>query len=162
VTTLREITPDHIEAAVADLSGQARRKVAVSLRSLFKPLKRERMVFRNPARQLSVGYLKGIPQSVPSDHLAGLLDQAKTPLGRLVIALVAIHALPGEDLRTILTTDLSLARSSAVARFSWWKRSIARTRLLRGEGDLNRGGAVGDTDTGSSRETGNRVQPRDG
>ncbi|MFJ8536158.1 hypothetical protein [Streptomyces sp. NPDC093591] len=47
-----------------------------------------------------------------SDLLAGLMDQAKTPLNRLIIALVAIHALPGEELRTLLTTDLSLARGT--------------------------------------------------
>ncbi|OEJ28974.1 hypothetical protein AS594_35705 [Streptomyces agglomeratus] len=58
VTTLREITTDHIEAAVADLSGRDRQKVAVSLRSLFKAIKRERMVFRDPTRHLSVGDLR--------------------------------------------------------------------------------------------------------
>ncbi|MGA5418085.1 hypothetical protein [Streptomyces pseudogriseolus] len=48
--------------------------------------------------------------------MAGLMDQAKTPLSRLVIALVAIHALPGEELRTIRTTDLNLARSALEVR----------------------------------------------
>lgn len=44
VTTLRKITTDHIEAVVSGLSGRERQQVAVSLRSLFKALKRERMV----------------------------------------------------------------------------------------------------------------------
>ncbi|MDQ0710688.1 site-specific recombinase XerC [Streptomyces luteogriseus] len=116
VTTARKITTHHIEAAVSGLSGQERQKVAVSLRSLFKALKRERMVFRDPTRQLSVGRRNRLPQSVRSDLLAGLMDQAKTPLGRLIIALVAIHALPGEDLRTIQTTDLNLARGTLKVR----------------------------------------------
>ncbi|MFV5997456.1 hypothetical protein ACNPQM_34980 [Streptomyces sp. NPDC056231] len=112
VTTLRKITTDHIEAVVSGLSGRERLQVAVSLRSLFKALKRERMVFRDPTRQLSVGHLKGLPQSVRSDLLAGLMGHAKSPLSRLVIALVAVHALPGEELRTVRTTDLNLARGT--------------------------------------------------
>ncbi|MEV0027240.1 hypothetical protein AB0H45_34620 [Streptomyces atroolivaceus] len=55
----------------------------MSLRSLFKALKRERMVFRDSTRQLSVGHLKGLPQSMRSDLLAGLMDQAESPLSRL-------------------------------------------------------------------------------
>jgi hypothetical protein len=82
----------------------------------FKALKRERMIFRDPTRQLPVGHLKGLPQSMRSDLLAGLMDQAKTPLSRLVIALIAIHALPGEELRTIRTTDLNLARGTLEVR----------------------------------------------
>ncbi|MFD3612119.1 hypothetical protein ACFWXA_29380 [Streptomyces atroolivaceus] len=45
---------------------------------------------------MPVGNIKGIPQSIPSDLLMGLLDQASTPLGRLVVALAAVHALPGK------------------------------------------------------------------
>ncbi|MFD9054828.1 hypothetical protein ACH4M8_28360 [Streptomyces albidoflavus] len=116
VTTLRKITTDHIEAVVSGLSGRERQQVAVSLRSLFKALKRERMVFRDPTRQLSVGHLKGLPQSVRSDLLAGLIGHAKSPLSRLVIALVAVHALPGEELRTIRTADLNLARGTLEVR----------------------------------------------
>jgi hypothetical protein len=65
---------------------------------------------------LPVGDLKGVPQSVPGDMLAGILDQATTPLGRFVIALVAVHAVPGNDIRTVLTTDLSLARGTLEIR----------------------------------------------
>ena len=59
------------------------------------------MIFRNPARDLPVGDIKGIPKSIPSDLLMGLLDQATTPLGRLVVALAAVHALPGKEIRTL-------------------------------------------------------------
>ncbi|CAM5521420.1 MULTISPECIES: site-specific integrase [Streptomyces] len=116
VTTLREISHDQVETAVENLSGHGRRQLAICLRSLFRALKRKKVIFRNPARNLPVGDLKGIPRSVPSDRLTGLLDRAKTPLGRLVIALVAVHALPGTDIRTILTTDLNLARGTLEIR----------------------------------------------
>lgn len=116
VTTLREITQDQVEKAVADLSGHARRQLAICLRSLFRALRQERVIFRDPTRHLPVGDLKGVPQSVPSDVLAGLLDQVTTPLARFVIALVAVHAVPGNDVRTVRTTDLSLARGTLEIR----------------------------------------------
>ncbi|WP_328491494.1 hypothetical protein OHS59_01150 [Streptomyces sp. NBC_00414] len=40
------------------------------------------MIFRNPARDLPVGDIEGIPKSIPSDILMELLDQAATSLGR--------------------------------------------------------------------------------
>lgn len=98
VTTLREITSADAEMALNGLVGSACRGLAIALRSLFQALKREQVIFRAPARDLPVGDLKGVPRSVPSDLLAGLLEEAKTPFGRLVIALAAIHALPGHEI----------------------------------------------------------------
>ncbi|MGW0536551.1 hypothetical protein [Streptomyces sp. NPDC003032] len=68
------------------------------------------------ARHLTVGDLKGIPRAVPRDRLVGLLDRAKTPLGRLVIALAAVHAVPGNDIRMILTSNLDIARGTLEIR----------------------------------------------
>lgn len=116
VTSLREITKDQVEAVVDGLSGYARRGPATALRSLFRALKRERVIFRNPARDLPVGDIKGIPKSIPSDILMGLLDQATTPLGRLVVAFAAIHALPGKEIRTLRTTGLDLSRGTLEVR----------------------------------------------
>ena len=116
VTTLRQITRDHVGDAVDALSGHARRYLAICLRSLFKTLKRQRVIFRDPTRQLPVGDLNGVPRSVPSDVLAGLLDQVTIPLGRLVIALAAVHAMTGNDIRMIMTTDLNLARGTLEIR----------------------------------------------
>ncbi|MEV7245165.1 hypothetical protein AB0N92_28540 [Streptomyces sp. NPDC093248] len=116
ITTLRQITSDHATTAVDDLTGSARRQLAISLRSLFKALRQEGVVFRDPTRNLPVGDLKGIPKSVPSDLLATLLDRATTPLGRLVVALTAVHALPGHEMPTLLTCDLNLAHGTLEAR----------------------------------------------
>ncbi|MCT9011529.1 hypothetical protein [Streptomyces rhizosphaerihabitans] len=102
-SSLRQITRDHVDDAVAELSGMTRRSLATVLRSLFRALKSRRVIFQNPARDLPVGDLTGLPKSIPSDRLMGLLDQARTPLGRLVVALAAIHALPGSEIRTPCT-----------------------------------------------------------
>ncbi|EPH46913.1 hypothetical protein ABT390_33775 [Streptomyces aurantiacus] len=116
VTSLRQITPDHIDEAVEGMTGYARRGLATALRSLFRALKRERIIFRNPAHGLPVGDLKGLPKPIPSDLLMGLLDQARTPLGRLVVALAAIHALPGYEIRTLHTAGLDLSRGTLEVR----------------------------------------------
>jgi hypothetical protein len=112
MTTLRQITPDGIEAAVAERRGAPGRHLAVCLRSLFRALRQERVVFRDPTRNLVVCGIGGLSKSVPSDVLAGLLAQVKTAFGCLVIALVAVHALPGHEVRTLLAEDLDLSRGT--------------------------------------------------
>ncbi|MER6526320.1 hypothetical protein [Streptomyces sp. NPDC001508] len=52
VATLRETTQQQVEDAANGLSGHARRQLAITLRSLFRSLKRQRVVFRDPARDL--------------------------------------------------------------------------------------------------------------
>ncbi|MFC8593809.1 hypothetical protein [Streptomyces atroolivaceus] len=46
----------------------------------------------------------------------GLLDQATTPLGRLVVALTAIHALPGKEIQTLHTCGLDPSRGTLEVR----------------------------------------------
>lgn len=79
MTSLREATTDHIQDALDGLDGTARRQLVIALRSLFRALKRERLVFRDLARHLPVGDVWGIPRPIPSDQMAGVLDQAATP-----------------------------------------------------------------------------------
>lgn len=116
ITSLREITKEQVEDAINKVSGYTRRGRATALRSLFRALKRERVIFRNPARDLPVGDIKGTPKSIPSDVLMGLLDEATTPLGRLVVALAAIHALPGKEIQTLHTVGLDLSRGTIEVR----------------------------------------------
>ncbi|MFD9336642.1 hypothetical protein ACFWBF_19915 [Streptomyces sp. NPDC060028] len=46
ITTLREITSDHVVSAVDGLARGPRRQLAVVLRSLFRALRQERVIFR--------------------------------------------------------------------------------------------------------------------
>ncbi|MGW5590234.1 hypothetical protein [Streptomyces sp. NPDC003857] len=45
-----------------------------------------------------------------------MLDQTETPLGRLVVPLAAIHALPGSEIRTLQPSCLDLSRSTLEVR----------------------------------------------
>jgi hypothetical protein len=124
VTTLRQITAADIDTAVAGIQGNRARHHAVCLRSLFGALRQERVIFRNPAKNLVVGDLAGLPRSVPSDLLAGLLDHAKTAFGRFVVALVAVHALPGHEVRTLMTADLDLAAGTLTVHRGMQRHTI--------------------------------------
>jgi integrase len=65
---------------------------------------------------LAVGDISTLPQPVPSDRLNGLIDQAKSAFARLVSALVAVHALPGHEIRKLRTADLDLSNGSLQVR----------------------------------------------
>jgi integrase len=63
-----------------------------------------------------MGTVRNLPRSVPSDLLMGLLDHTDGPLQQLIIALVAVHALPGHEIAHLLTNDLDLAAGRQVVR----------------------------------------------
>jgi integrase len=77
-----------------------------ALRSLFRALKRERLIFRDPARSITVTRASKLPRPLPSDRLRGLLDRAATTVAKLAVALVAIHALRPVELRRLYLADL--------------------------------------------------------
>lgn len=116
MTTLREVTSDHLQDALDAMAGTARRYLAIALRSLFRVLKRQRLIFRDLGRPLAVGDLTGMPRQVPADVLVGLFDRATGPFARLAIALAAVHAVPAVEIRTARTADLNLARGTLELR----------------------------------------------
>ncbi|UUU37812.1 hypothetical protein [Streptomyces sp. NBC_00162] len=110
LTDPRQITKKHIEAALDPLTGDQARRLHTSLRSLFRALKRERLIFRDPARGVSLTVSRPLPAALPSDRLAGLLDKVDDPRDRLMAALVAVYALlPGQLVR-LLRTDLDRSK----------------------------------------------------
>jgi integrase len=116
VTSLRQITHDHVADAMGARQGNPARAIHGALRSLFRVLKQGRMIFRDPSRGLTHGGAEILPQVVPSDLLAGLLDHTDGALQRLIIALVAVHALPGHEIARLLTSDLDLAAGRQIVR----------------------------------------------
>ncbi|WP_461091689.1 hypothetical protein [Streptomyces incanus] len=126
VESLREITPKDVEDAVAAHTGNSAHGVHGALRSLFRALKRERVVFRDPARNVSATYVKNAPRRIPSDRLAGLLDRAPTAMAKAAVALVAIHALGSTEIRRLQLTDLN----RSVGRLITHRRSDRHTVYL--------------------------------
>lgn len=124
VGSLREVTPKDIEDAVWAHTGNRAHSIHCSLRTLFRALKRERVIFRDPARDVSANYVKSAPRRIPSDRLAGLLDRAPTAMAKAAVALVAIHALGSKELRHLLQTDLDRSAGRLVVRRRFGKHVV--------------------------------------
>jgi site-specific recombinase XerC len=118
VTSLRQVTHDDVLAAVSTRQGEDAHHLMVALRSIFRALKQERLIFANPCSGISVARPGALPACLPSDRLAGLLDLMADPLGRLAVALVAMHALRPGELRGIKLADLDLSRARLAVRRS--------------------------------------------
>ncbi|CAL9328039.1 hypothetical protein SUDANB99_05912 [Streptomyces sp. enrichment culture] len=116
VSSLREITQKDIEDILSSRTGEQARSLHASLRSLFRALKRERVIFRDPAHGVSVASTVNAPRRIPSDRLVGLLDKAPTAMAKVVVALVAIHALGPQEIRHQLLTGLDRPAGRLVVR----------------------------------------------
>ena len=67
VASLREITTAHVQEAIDNASGVD--GVFTALRSLFKALKRERVIFHDPARSATFTFRVAVRRPVPSDRV---------------------------------------------------------------------------------------------
>jgi hypothetical protein len=110
LTDPRAITTKHIEDFLEPLIGKRALRLHTALRSFFRALKRERMVFRDPARRVSISVARPLPGALPSDRIVGILDRLPDARSRLIVGLVAIHALFPKQLADLLNTDLDRAR----------------------------------------------------
>jgi hypothetical protein len=116
VASLREITPDDIRHVLRQRPGQPAQDLAGALRSLFRALKQERLVFRDPTRGISVASVVRLPVSIATDRLRGLIDRAGGPMARLTVALVAIHGLGKLEVPRLLLADLDLPDGRLLVR----------------------------------------------
>jgi site-specific recombinase XerC len=114
--SLRAISHADVDAVIRERRGRQAAKMASALRSLFRALKQERPIFINPTRGMSVTNVISLPSPLPSDRLAGLLDSTTNPALRLVIALIAVHALTRHDIRHLLVEDVDLAHGRLTVR----------------------------------------------
>jgi integrase len=124
VTSLREITRDDVLAAVRALRGEDAHHLMVALRSVFRALRQERMIFANPCAAISVTRSEALPAGLPPDRLAGLIDRAGSPLARLAVALVSVHAVQPGELRRLTMADLDLPRARITIRSDAGRRIL--------------------------------------
>ncbi|MFE3111455.1 hypothetical protein ACFXKJ_24585 [Kitasatospora indigofera] len=116
ISTLREISRDDMRTVLDAHEGRAAEAVHVASRSLFRALKQERVIFTDPTRGLTVAAVKKVPRGIPSDLLKGLIDRTPSPAGKLVVALVAVHALGPSEVTRLMTSSLDLPQGRLTVR----------------------------------------------
>ncbi|MGR3938944.1 hypothetical protein [Streptomyces sp. BRA346] len=116
VTDLRAITRSDVETALQPKRGHAAVSLATALRSLFRALKREKLIFRDPARGVSTASAVTLPRPLPDDRLRGALDRMPSVHNQLTFVLAAVHALSSHDQRHLLLDDLDLSRGTLLVR----------------------------------------------
>ncbi|MFJ9683691.1 hypothetical protein ACIRP2_37555 [Streptomyces sp. NPDC101194] len=115
-TTLRQVTEADITTAVTAVKGPRAHERAVAVRSLFRALKHAKLVFVDPICGLRITRQELLPTTLAPDRLAGLLETSSNPATRLVLALVALHATSGTDLRNLVLSDMLLPRRQLLIR----------------------------------------------
>jgi integrase len=123
-TSLREVTRHDILDAIDARHGPVIQHRIVALRSLFRALRQERVTFRDPTRGISLPAPARLPQPLAADRVAGLLNRASGPAARLLVALVAIHAVPEADLVRLQAADLDLAAGTLTIRHGYRHRVV--------------------------------------
>ena len=116
VTSLREITRDDIQAALDRQPPVTARNLLSALHSLFRALKQERVIFRDPTRGISLPAMRRLPAPIPTDRLRGLIDRAHGPMAKLAVALIAVHGLGKQETAQLLLDDLDLPAGRLLVR----------------------------------------------
>jgi site-specific recombinase XerC len=116
ITSLREITRDDIQAALGQHPGVTAHNLLPALRSLFRALKQERIIFRDPTSGITLPFMRRLPVPIPTDLLCGLIDRAGTPMARAAVALIAIHGLGKKETTLLQLDDLDLPRGQLAVR----------------------------------------------
>jgi hypothetical protein len=116
VTSLREITRDDVQAALGQHPGARAHNLLPALRSLFRALKQEKIIFRDPTSGITMRAMQRLPAPIPTDQLRGLIDRAGTPFAKITVALIAIHALGKKETTLLLLDELGLPRGQLAVR----------------------------------------------
>ncbi|MEV5843688.1 hypothetical protein AB0M32_17175 [Streptomyces sp. NPDC051985] len=116
VSYLRAVTREDLEEALRPHHGERAKGLATALCSLFRALKREKLIFRDPARRVSLTTARILPKTLPEDRLRGTLQQLAAHRDRLSFLLAAVHALGTHDQRRLLLNDLDFSRATLLVR----------------------------------------------
>ncbi|KUN58230.1 hypothetical protein AQJ54_42555 [Streptomyces griseorubiginosus] len=103
-TSLREITAADVRTALPP-AGAPRSRMSQGLRSLYRVLKARRLVFTDPAAQVTAGFPDPtIPMPLAVGHIRAALDSAD-PARALLCALIAFHGLTAHQIQHLQLTD---------------------------------------------------------
>ncbi|MGW2558828.1 hypothetical protein ACWCXB_06165 [Streptomyces sp. NPDC001514] len=101
LTSLNEVTENEVKSAAVNYS------YFTGLRSLFRALRRERRILRDPARNVHLTAPVRVPRAIPSDRLRGLLEQVPGAKDKLALVLVAVYAIRPKQVAEIRLDDLN-------------------------------------------------------
>jgi site-specific recombinase XerD len=108
--SLRQVTSDDVTDQLEPLAGPTRLLALAVMRSLFKTLKTQRVIFTNPTAGLEF-HREPPPPALALDptRRAGLLDQLHRPDARLIVLLAGVHALRPHQIRVLALDEVDLA-----------------------------------------------------
>jgi integrase len=129
--SLRGITVEDVRSAIKNQPGPGHQQLG-ALRSLFRALKRERLIFQAPTRHVRLAGIVSHPVPLPTDRLRGLLNRASGTQATLAVALVAVHALYGRELRHLQVTDLDRTNGRLTTRRHHGTRTVILDELTLG------------------------------
>ncbi|MFH9968365.1 hypothetical protein ACH4PR_44895 [Streptomyces mirabilis] len=101
LASLNEVTEKEVKTAAVNYS------YFTGLRSLFRALRREHRIFRDPARNVHLKAPVRVPRAIPSDRLRGLLDQVPGAKDKLALVLIAVYAVRPKQVAEIRLDDLN-------------------------------------------------------
>jgi integrase len=108
--SLRQVSSDDVTDQLEPLAGPTRLLALAVMRSLFKTLKTQRVVFTNPTAGLELRREPPPPAlALDPTRRAGLLDQLHHPDRRLIVLLAGVHALRPHQIRMLAVDDIDLA-----------------------------------------------------
>lgn len=116
IEDLRTVTHAHIARAITELTGRPAQSRAVALRSLFRALKREGLIFHDPAQHAPAPAVHSLPRPLDEDKLRGALRLIPAVRTQLTFVLAAVHALSVHDQRGLLLDDLDRAAGTLLVR----------------------------------------------
>ncbi|SBW27847.1 hypothetical protein FDG2_5454 [Candidatus Protofrankia californiensis] len=128
IDSLNQITSEHVTAAIAaqPYPGSAHS----GLRSLFRALKREQRIFRDPAGVVHLVKATSLPRPLPTDRIQGLIDRAPTSMSAAAIALIAIHGIHHQQLMRLRLDDLDRARGRLLVHRPGTTRTTPSVRIV--------------------------------
>ncbi len=109
--TLRQVTRQDITSWIAARPGRSRARDASTLRTLFRVLKTERLIFADPARGIRSGRnYSSIPIPARAPDLAAVSEAIRgNPALRVAVALTGVHAFQPGAIRRLRLDQVDLA-----------------------------------------------------
>jgi site-specific recombinase XerD len=114
IDSFREVTDDDIKTVLQAHKGSRPATVHVALRSLFRALKQERLIFSDPTTGFTAPKPGSIPKPLASNQLQGIIDRAHTPAAKFVVVLVALHGMGSQDVTRLLASNLNLSNGRLI------------------------------------------------